>query len=103
MRSNYIVWLPEAVADLNDILDFIAEQNVLAALGVDAQIKRQIDQLINFPLLGRKGRILGSYELVISRTPYLAAYRLQEKQIQILHIFHERRSWPPETTPKFEA
>lgn len=71
MRLNTIVWLPEAIAEKDTILDYIADHNVLAALGADAHIKRQIDQLIEFPLLGRKGRITNSFELVISRTPYI--------------------------------
>jgi toxin ParE1/3/4 len=96
MRSSVIVWLPEAIAEKDDILDYIAERNVLAALGVDAHIEQQIKQLLEFPLLGRKGRITGSFELVISRTPYLVAYQIEGGQVQILHVFHERRNWPPE-------
>ena len=98
MQHKTIVWLPEAIAEKDTILDYIADHNVVAALGVDAHMKQQIDQLTEFPLLGRKGRIAGSFELVISRTPYLVAYRVVEDQVQILHVFHERRSWPPDTT-----
>jgi plasmid stabilization system protein ParE len=93
MRSSAIVWLPEAIAEKDDILDYIAEHNVLAALAVDAH---QVGQLVKFPFLGRKGRITDTFELVISRTPYLVAYQIQAAQVQILHVFHERRNWPPE-------
>ena len=96
MRSGTIVWLTEASEEKDDILNYIAKRNVLAALGIDAQIKQQIDQLVEFPFLGRKGRIANSFELVISRTPYLVAYQIHDAQIQILHVFHERQSWPPE-------
>jgi toxin ParE1/3/4 len=97
MQRNKIAWLPEAIAEKEDILDFIAEHNVLAALGVDAHIRQQVDQFAEFPMLCRKGRIEGSFELVISRTPYLVTYQLQHDQVQILHVFHERRSWPPDS------
>jgi hypothetical protein len=36
-------------------------------------MEQQVRQLIEFPFLGRKGRMTGSFELVISRTPYLVA------------------------------
>jgi len=96
MHSSAIVWLPEAIAEKDDILDYIANHSVLAALGVDDHIAQQVDQLVEFPLLGRKGRIDGSFELVISSTPYLVAYQIHNNQVQILHVFHERRNWPLE-------
>ncbi|PRC93034.1 type II toxin-antitoxin system RelE/ParE family toxin [Solimicrobium silvestre] len=95
MQSS-VVWLSEAIAEKDDILNYIAERNVLAALGIDTHIKQQVSQLIEFTLLGRKGRISGSFELVISSTPYLVAYQVQGDQVQILHVFHERRNCPPE-------
>jgi toxin ParE1/3/4 len=80
----------------NAIIDYIAERNVLAALGVDQQIEQLVGQLADFPLLGKLGRHPHSFELVISRTPYIVAYRLFAGEAQILHIFHERRNWPLE-------
>ncbi len=72
MRRSLIVWLPEAIAEKkDDLLDYIAERNVLAALAIDAHIEQQVGQLVEFPFLGRKGRIANSFELVISSTPYL--------------------------------
>jgi toxin ParE1/3/4 len=94
MLSVVIVWLPEASTEKDELLDYIAERNVLAALGVDDQMRRQVDQLVEFPFLGRKGRIPDTFELVISRTPYIVAYRLYKDEAQILHVFHERRDWP---------
>jgi toxin ParE1/3/4 len=90
-----IVWLPPAVTDKDEILDYIAEHSPIAALGVDAQIEQQVSQLADYPFIGRKGRIENTYELLISRTPYLVAYQIRDNQIQILHVFHERRNWHP--------
>jgi len=96
MRSSAIVWLPEASEEKDDILDYIAERNVLAALAIDERIKQQVGQLVDFPFLGRKGRLADSFELVISRTPYIVAYQIQGGQVEILHVFHDRRNWPLE-------
>jgi toxin ParE1/3/4 len=95
MHSLLIVWLSEAVTEKDDLLDYIAEYSVVTALGLNEHISRQIDQLIEFPFIGRKGRIPDTFELVISHTPYIVAYRIQGNAVQILHVFHERRNWPP--------
>jgi toxin ParE1/3/4 len=86
----------EASFEKDELLHYIEAYSVLAALGLDEQICRQVAQLATFPFLGRKGRIANSFELVISRTPYIVAYRIVDGDIQILHIYHERRAWPPE-------
>jgi toxin ParE1/3/4 len=91
----HIVWLPEARSERAELIDYIAERNVLAAFSVDDRISRQVDLLTAFPRLGRTGRIPGTFELVISQTPYILAYRLHGDELQILHVFHERRDWPP--------
>ena len=89
-----IAWLAEAIEDKDDLLEYIAQQSVLAALAVDEQIAQQIAQLTQFPYLGRRGRVSGTFELRISRTPYIAVYKLDGNQVLILHLFHERRDWP---------
>ena len=45
MRKVSIVWLTEARIEKNEIIDYIAERNVLAALGVDQHIEQQVGQL----------------------------------------------------------
>jgi toxin ParE1/3/4 len=94
MAKCAIIWLPEAIAEKDNLIDYIADRNILAALGVDQHIGQQVNQLAEFPLLGRKGRIPNTFELVISSTPFIVAYRLRENEVQILHVFHSRRNWP---------
>ncbi len=95
MHRASIVWLAEARIEKDEIVDYIAQRNVLAALGVDQQIEQQVGQLAYFPYLGKAGRESNTFELVITKTPYIVAYRLRADTVQILHIFHERRDWPP--------
>ena len=44
--------------------------------------------LINFPASGRVGRIAGTRELVITGTPYVAAYAVTPSAVRILRVFH---------------
>jgi plasmid stabilization system protein ParE len=89
-----VVWLPEAATEQDAILDYISQRNINAALATERRISQQIAKLADFPYLGRLGRVSGTYELVISRTPFIAAYRIAGNTVQILHVFHSRRDWP---------
>jgi plasmid stabilization system protein ParE len=53
-----------------------------------------LDNLKRFPELGRPGRIEGTHELVISRTPYIAAYRIAGDTVCILRLLHGAQQWP---------
>jgi addiction module RelE/StbE family toxin len=61
---------------------------------VDDRIRAQVRQLLQFPETGRPGRIEGTRELVISRTPYIAAYRIMGETVRILRVLHGAQLWP---------
>jgi toxin ParE1/3/4 len=91
-----IEWSPLAVTDRSNIFDYIEAENPLAAITVDERIEAQVDQLIAFPESGRIGRVEGTRELVVSRTPYLVAYRITADVVLILRILHNAQRWPNE-------
>lgn len=98
MHDFEVYWLSEAVQEKDAAVDYIGEHNLLAALAVDGAISQQVGQLADFPYLGKKGRIDGTFELVISSTPFVVSYRLHGREVQILHLFHSRRDWPPRSS-----
>ena len=61
---------------------------------VISRIFAAIETLEDFPLAGRKGRVSGTREVVISDTPYLVAHRLYDDDIQNLAVLHGARRWP---------
>jgi len=87
-------WLPAADNDVDNILEFIAADNPFAAVNQGDEILTQISSLIKTPEMGRKGRVAGTRELVIMRTPFIAVYRTKRSLIQILRIMHGAREWP---------
>jgi addiction module RelE/StbE family toxin len=91
-----VEWSQFATADREAIFDYIEADNPKAAIVIDDRIRRHIEQLRNFPESGRPGRIEGTRELVIDRTPYIAAYRIIGKKIRILRVLHGARLWPEE-------
>ncbi|MGR9453582.1 type II toxin-antitoxin system RelE/ParE family toxin [Rhizobium leguminosarum] len=54
-----------------------------------------IDQLE----IGRRGRIDGTRQLVISRTYFVVIYRVHQnnKQVEILRLVHGAQKWPPKS------
>ena len=92
-----IEWLPRAISNRDAQLDFIAQDNVSAAIEQGDRIAHQVDQLAANPELGRGGRKQGTRELVISRTPFIAVYRVRPKakRIEVLRLLHSSQQWPP--------
>lgn len=91
-----IDWSPLAKADRNAIFDYIEEQNLVAAIAVDEQIEIQTDRLLDFPESGRLGRIPNTRELIITHTPYIAAYTIREDVVLVLRVLHGSQLWPDE-------
>jgi addiction module RelE/StbE family toxin len=87
-------WSPFAVEDRERIFDYIEPNNPWAAIAVDERIREQVAVLATFPESGRVGRVAGTRELVISRTPYIAAYRIQGDTVRILRVLHGAQLWP---------
>ena len=89
-------WSAYALADRIAIFDYIEADSPQAAVAVDERIREQIEVLARFPQSGRKGRIEGTRELVISRSPYIVAYRIKGNTVRILRVLHGSRRWPDE-------
>ncbi|OGR00349.1 MAG: addiction module toxin RelE [Deltaproteobacteria bacterium RIFOXYD12_FULL_55_16] len=87
-------WSRLAIEDRDKIFDFIEQDDPRAAVSVDERIKEQTEMLIRFPECGRTGRVEGTRELVISRTPYIVAYRVLDETIRILRLLHGAQLWP---------
>ena len=90
-----IIWSPEAIGDLVSLRAYIAEDDPAAARGVVLHIIHNVELLLpNNPQMGRPGRVPGTRELVIPKTPFVVPYRLKRNVIQILRVYHGTRRWP---------
>lgn len=88
------MWLPSAQVTRDAQLDYIAKESLLAAIDQDAEIERQVDMLLAHPNMGRPGRVKTTRELVISRTSFIAAYRVKGERIEMLRVLHGSQHWP---------
>jgi len=89
-------WSVFALEDRDRIFDYVEEDSPRAAVVVDDRIGTQVRQLLQFPETGRLGRVEGTRELVISRTPYIAAYRIIDDTVRVLRVLHGAQQWPDE-------
>ena len=89
-----IIWLNTALRNLDEIADYIAQDNPTAASQVVSLIVVQVNQLASQPAIGRPGRVVGTRELVISNTHYLVPYRIKNNSVEILRVFHTSQQSP---------
>jgi addiction module RelE/StbE family toxin len=90
-----IRWTDAALDDLDEAGAFIAQDRPAVAPRFASRIIEAIELLTEFPNLGRGGRVKGTRELVISGTPFVAVYRVQEGEAHVLRLLHHARQWPP--------
>ena len=90
-----IKWTEQATQQLDQAHDYITlSNNKAVAARITMQIVTTVQQLPAFPMSGKVGRVLGTRELVISNTPFIAAYAIDRADIIILAIYHGAQQWP---------
>lgn len=88
-----IVWSRRAHADLDWIEEYIAQDDLAAALDVRDRIELQIKHLKQHPRMGRAGRVRGTRELVITGVPYIVVYRANKQAVEIARVLHGAQLW----------
>jgi toxin ParE1/3/4 len=90
-----IVWSRRAVLDLAHLRVEIGHNSPAAAKRMALRITSPVETLLaEHPLSGRPGRVTGTRELVITRTPYVVAYRVDKQGATILAALHGHRDRP---------
>ena len=89
------IWLtPRASEHLLAAYDYLQTSSPAAAKSQLTKIFDAIDRLQQYPFSGRKGRIDGTRELVVPRTPFIVAYVVAGYEIQVLAVLHGSQRWP---------
>jgi toxin ParE1/3/4 len=87
-----IKWLRKALRNLEQAYEYISKENPAAAHQTVQKIQSAVNQLSNYPLMGRPGRLEGTRELVTT-TSYIVTYRVRGDAIEILRVLHTSRRW----------
>jgi len=79
-----------ALADIENIHDYLHERSPRAATEVVARIRAAAERLSLWPRAGHIGRVAMTYEWVVVGTPYIIVYEIDEAvaEVAIIAVFH---------------
>lgn len=83
-----IRWTPAAITDLRSINDYLTERHPHYRQPTMLSLHETIYSLRQFPNRGRVGVREGTREILFSRLPYVAVYRVREQDVEVLRIYH---------------
>ena len=87
MIEPTLEWTEQAVRQLDQAHHTIALANSEdVAARITMRIVTSVQRLATFPMAGRSGRVRGTRELVISNTPFIAAYAIDQDRIVVLAV-----------------
>lgn len=92
-------WLRRALRSLEREAAYLAQENPQAAAALVVEADEFTRLLSRHPDMGRPGRVPGTRELVLPHFPYVIPYRVREQRVEILHVLHTSRKWPPGFEP----
>jgi toxin ParE1/3/4 len=90
-------WSPDAVADLESIVEYIRLDNPAVAQRIGQTIYDRLSVLGKFPRAGRIGRVEGTREFPLPPLPFIGVYRViaNAEVVEIVNIIHGAQRWPP--------
>lgn len=86
-----VVWTTSAAADLQNISDCLKEHHPHYRQPTLRKLYEAIRSLKQWPERGRVGREVGTRELLFPPLPYIAVYRVIEKPVEGLRVYHGAR------------
>jgi len=88
-----LIWEPAARADRKEIYAYIRRDNPRAAIKLDKLFVEKATYLLQYPQMGRPGRLPGTREQVV-RSNYILVYKLTQDTVCIRRVLHTARHWP---------
>ena len=80
-----------ALRDIENIHDYIARDDTVAAARVVSRIERAIQRLAVLPLSARPGRVPGTRVLAVPGLPYVVIHRVRGDSVHIVAVLHTAR------------
>jgi toxin ParE1/3/4 len=88
-------WTPRAVADLEEISDYLAAASPQAWKHLLLRVERLTETILDFPLMGKAGLVPGTREFVLSGTPYILVFQLKDDSVVIVSVRDGLMRLPP--------
>ncbi|HME46045.1 MAG TPA: type II toxin-antitoxin system RelE/ParE family toxin [Syntrophorhabdales bacterium] len=87
-------WTFTAIGDLKAAGELISLHNPDAARRMAERVSEATGYLLDYPHMGRPGRVVNTRELVVSGTPLIVIYRVRGRAVQTLRVLHHSRKLP---------
>ena len=86
---------PRAFQDINDIVDYIADQSgTNRAENIRLRIVAGLRLLEGMPTIYRPStKLLGGRDLMFSGLPYVAPFEIVGQRVIVIAVYHSRRDW----------
>ena len=94
-----LLWSDDALDDFVEAIAFNARASPASADAVADRIDEAAKALCDLSV-GRPGRVSGTHEKRVLRTPYILSYLATPDAIVILRVVHARRHWPDGDWPR---
>lgn len=88
-----IAWNAAALDDLENIIGYIADHDVKAAVGMHNLIIGSVQLAAAYPFLYKSGRVFGTREIVVHRN-YVIVYTVQIDHVEVISVLHARQEYP---------
>uniref|UniRef100_UPI0035CBBC77 type II toxin-antitoxin system RelE/ParE family toxin n=1 Tax=uncultured Sphingomonas sp. TaxID=158754 RepID=UPI0035CBBC77 len=88
-----LVWRAKARRDVDEIVEYIAARNLVAAEKIESLIQRAVELLSVHPFMYRPGRLPETREAVVHPN-YIVVYRVRNDVVTILAVLHARQNYP---------
>lgn len=89
-------WTRWATSEWLESFEHLERENASAASRTANSVLETIAMLAAHPHVGRMGRIAGTREFAVPRTPFVIGYQadLPNNLLRVLTVYDERRRWP---------
>ena len=89
-----VIWSASAVRQLQEVVDYLQDESAARAVTIRRRILATVGLIGQMPDAGRTGRIDGTREAVVPRSPYIVVYQVSTETVEVLGVWHAAREWP---------
>jgi toxin ParE1/3/4 len=93
-RAMNVFWSEASIRHLKEIIKYTQPESAPGAVAVRRRILKTAWRVGQMPYSGRIGRVEGTREAVVPKSPYIVVYQISAHAIEIIGIWHGARQWP---------
>jgi plasmid stabilization system protein ParE len=89
-----VIWSAASVRHLQEVVAYLQGETSAGAVTIRRRILDTVRRVGQMPYSGRIGRVNGTREAVVPRSPHIVVYQVSAQAIEVLGIWHGARQWP---------